>query len=108
LRVFQGASFAQDVVWTVDDAVAGASYAARMQVRASVSSEDVLLDMSEGERLSVVSETGVITLSMSLTAEETAALEWTSGVYDLEIEAEDGFVTRLLSGTVTVSPEVTR
>lgn len=40
-------------------------------------------------------------------AAATAALSFTTGVYDLEIEFPDGFVRRLLKGTVTLDPEVT-
>lgn len=54
-----------------------------------------------------VPATGIIHWSMSATS--TAALTAPSTqYYDLEIEFNDGTVKRLLSGTVTVSPEVTR
>lgn len=38
----------------------------------------------------------------------TAAIAWTSGVYDLEVETSGGFVRRYLQGKVKVSKEVTR
>jgi hypothetical protein len=55
-------------------------------------------------------------LTISLTAEQTAAIQTTGRtyaaervlVYDLEIEAADGTVQRILNGSFTVSPEATR
>jgi hypothetical protein len=35
-------------------------------------------------------------------------LNWTTAVYDLEIEFPDGTVVRRMAGSVVVSPEVTR
>ena len=49
---------------------------------------------------------GVITISM--TNSTTAAIEEAIYVYDLEITSGAGVVTRLMEGTVTVNPEVTR
>lgn len=46
-----------------------------------------------------------ITLTVSATL--TAALTWKKGVYDLELESATGEVTALLTGTVTVTKEVT-
>jgi hypothetical protein len=48
---------------------------------------------------------GVITLS--LTAEQTAALDAERYVYDLEIVSTTNVVTRALEGIITVRPEVT-
>jgi len=48
------------------------------------------------------------TISLDLTAEETAAIIWDRGVYDLELESGDGTVTRLLQGSFTISKEVTK
>ena len=48
---------------------------------------------------------GVITLS--LTAEQTAALDAERYVYDLEIVSATNVVTRALEGIITVRPEVT-
>lgn len=45
---------------------------------------------------------------LNLTDEQTAALNFTKGVYDLEIESPTGFVNRVIQGVVTLSREVTR
>ena len=49
---------------------------------------------------------GIITMSMP--ASTTAAIEEAIYVYDIEITSGAGVVTRLMQGTVTVNPEVTR
>lgn len=49
------------------------------------------------------------TITLTLTATETAALtRWTAGVYDIEYESASGIVTRVLEGTYVVSAESTR
>ena len=49
---------------------------------------------------------GVITMSMTSTT--TGGIEEGIYVYDLEMTSGGGTVTRLMEGTVTVNPEVTR
>ena len=47
-------------------------------------------------------------ITMQMTNSTTAAIEEGIYVYDLEITASTGAVTRILQGQVTVTPEVTR
>ena len=47
-------------------------------------------------------------ITMAMTNSTSAAIEEGIYVYDLEITSGAGTVTRLLQGTVTVNPEVTR
>ena len=78
-----------------------------MQVRSSVDSPAVLLELTtENGRIRLGGPSGAIELHLS--AQETAAIEWESGVYDLEIEFAGGQVRRLFAGRVKVSKEVTR
>ena len=48
------------------------------------------------------------TIVLELSADKTALLNITAGVYDLEIVFPSGDVYRVLEGTVTVDPNVTR
>jgi hypothetical protein len=48
--------------------------------------------------------TGVLTIS--LTANQTTALDAERYVYDVEITSSTGSVTRVLEGIITVRPEV--
>ena len=45
---------------------------------------------------------------IDLTAADTAALEPTTYVYDIEIELPGGDVTRAIQGKITLTPEVTK
>lgn len=47
------------------------------------------------------------TITITITATATAALTWTKGVYDLELVSGAGAVTKLYTGSITVSKEVT-
>jgi hypothetical protein len=47
-------------------------------------------------------------VELVIPAADSSEWAWRSGVYDIEIVDVDGAPTRLLQGTVTVSPEVTR
>ena len=78
--------------------------AARMQIRAGLGGALLLELTTDNGGLAI---TGPGTLTRTLTAEQTTALTWTEGAYDLEVEYADGTVQRYLQGAVTVSREVT-
>jgi hypothetical protein len=81
-------------------------HTARMQVRRTIESTTPLITLTtENGRISINGVLGLITLSIS--AADTAALT-SSGVYDLEIISSGGLVSRVIQGTFTLSPEVTR
>ena len=78
---------------------------ARMQIRATAESTTTLD--------SLVSPTDIVlddtakTITVTISATDTAAYDFLTGVYDLEVVAS-GVVTKLLSGNITVESEVTR
>ena len=81
-------------------------YSALLQIRSSVSSAVVLYEASTVlGNIVLGGSTGTITLTIS--AADTAAFSWTRGVYNLNMSL-NGVVTRLVQGAVAVSPEVTR
>lgn len=80
---------------------------ARMQIRPSVSSATTLVSLTTANS-GVVLSNAAKTITLAITATATALLTFTKAVYDLEIIDGSGIVTRLLSGTVTLSKEVTR
>jgi hypothetical protein len=81
-------------------------YSLRGKVRYSYGSTGVLVDLEP----TVVSATGGI-INFTLSPSETAALPITVAVYDIERyvsgQAPENTVSRVLQGTVTVTPEVT-
>lgn len=84
-----------------------AGYTARMQIRPTA--EDTATPLA-----SLVSPTDIVlddtlkTITVSISATATAAYTFTTGVYDLELVSGAGVVTKLLSGSVSVLPEVTK
>lgn len=105
----QGTTVTKPFVWKSGEGlpVDITGYTARMQVRRSVSSADVLLEAStDNNRIQIDGTEGRLTLVLSATV--TSAINWTLGVYDIELRDNDGVVTRLVQGSITVSKEVTR
>lgn len=105
----QGTSLVKSVVWKDSAGVAVnlTGYSARMQVRESIDSDTVLLELSTANgTISLTESQGKVTLVFS--PEDTSGEDWTRGKYDLELTSSSGFVTRLLKGKITLSKEVTR
>jgi len=110
LKIDQGATFRKSVTWKAGTPAAPVDLTgctARMHVRSEVKSATVLLDLTTANGgITLGGAAG--TVDLYLTDDQTTAITWTSAVYDLEVEFANGDVRRLLYGSVTVSPEVTR
>ena len=105
----QGATLSKVFVWkdSSGEPVNLTGYVARIQSRPSARSETVYINATtENGKIVIDAANGKVTLNLSST--ETAAFDWISGVYDLELEDSTGIVTRLVQGLITVSQEVTR
>ena len=108
LCIPQGATFSRVIIWKADgDEVNLTGYTARAQIRPTAASATTTLSLTtENSRISLGGVAGTITLSISAT--DTAAIASGRYVYDLELVSAGGIVTRLLQGVVTVSTNVTR
>jgi hypothetical protein len=107
IAIEQGATYDQTFTWTVNAAPVNLTgYAARMQFRQSAANPTVNFDIATGGSITLGGAAG--TIRIQITASNTSALAAGNYVYDLELQSGTGVVTRLLQGTVTVSPEVTR
>ena len=105
----QGATFSRAITWQDSQAVPVnlTGYTARMQVRDEVDSASAALSLTtENSRISLGGTAGTITLLVSAT--DTAAVAAGEYVYDLELVSGSGTVTRLIQGCFTVDAEVTR
>jgi len=115
----QGADLAVTLVWQGPDSpVDLTGYQARMQVKAGYGDAQPLLEFTDGNgRIELGGAEGTVTLK--LTAAETGALEVPlpegpprippriCHVYDLELVAPGGTVTRMAFGLFTVTAGVT-
>jgi hypothetical protein len=110
LLIYQGATFDEVVTWKVGEAQTPVNLTgctARAHVRSVLEDTVVLMELTTSNgRIELGGTTGIVRLLISAT--DTAAINWTEAVYDLEIVFADGTVRRLLAGNVKVSPEVTR
>jgi hypothetical protein len=110
ITIEQGATFALPIVWRdgEGDPIDLTGYqGARMQVRRTYKSTDTLLSLtSEDDDIILGTTDGTITVTAS--AQATAAIDAKCGVYDLELIDPDGNVVRLLKGEVSIDPEATR
>lgn len=108
--IYQGASFDRTFTWQVGapaTLVNLSGYTGRMQVRAAISSPTTIVELTTSNgRMTLGGAAGTITLA--ITASDTAALAPGQYVYDLEMVSGGGEVTRLLEGRATVNAEVTR
>lgn len=108
----QGETFTTVVTWEIGpdadnmEPVDITGYTARMQLRKKYSSPgaDVSLTDEDGLELGGVAGTVAVTIAAATTSAVAAA----KYVYDLELEAPDGSVKRLLAGTFVLTPEVSK
>lgn len=83
-------------------------YTARMSIRESYESPESLIDLTlENARLRIPTPADG-SIVRRIDAADTSLLNFTSGVYDLEIESPDGTVIRLLQGRVNLKLGVTK
>ena len=108
----QGANFSKTITWK-DQAGAGINihgYTIRMMARNEYTDAAPVITLSTVPAIGGISITdeanGVFALSM--TAAQTAALNFSLLKYDLEVQSPEGVVTRLLEGSISLSKEVTR
>ena len=112
LTIDQGADWFWTVTWKVGSTAKSSmpknttGFTARMQVRAKYDSPTAVLNLTSANGGIIVSSNGIF--SVHATAVQTAAIAPGKYVYDIEVVAPSGVVTKLARGTVRVVAEVTR
>jgi len=105
----QGATYSQGLTWKINGIpVDVTGYTARLKARyADLSKKPVIISMStaSGQGIALGGSAGTITLSMSAT--DTANLAPGKYNYDLELVSGGGLVTRLLKGMLIIDAEKT-
>jgi hypothetical protein len=109
LVIEQGSTFRQVFYWKNSDEtpINLSGYTAKLQMRPSQSSTNILLELS--------TENGGITLTeldgkieLYLAANVTKNLTWSTAVYDLELTQSETEVHKLVRGGVSITKEITR
>ncbi len=110
LKIYQGATYSKKVIWQGGTPVAPINLTgctAKMHVRSKAGDPNLLLAFTtENGGIVLGGTTGSIEYC-KLSALASAAITWLTGVYDLKITFPDGTVTRKISGSIIISPEVT-
>jgi hypothetical protein len=111
LEIYKGSTFVKIIQWktgTTPVAVNLTGCTARMQIRRAVNDTAVLdLLTTENSRLEIHEpENGKF--KIKIPANVSTTYPFSSAVYDLEIVFADGTVTRVIEGSLTAAPEVTR
>lgn len=108
-EIQQGATWEQSIEVLEPDGVTPSNltgYTARMMVKASRDDTTALLELTT-ENGGIVIDGAAGSLLLTISATDTAAIDWARAVYDLEL-ALSGSVERILEGTIECTPEVTR
>lgn len=106
----QGATFSKVVTWyDADGALVDlTSYTAAM--KAKVNEDDttpVIISSGDSQNLTITLGGALGTITLAMTAAQTAALTFRTAHYDLELTLT-GTVTRLLKGIITLDKEITK
>lgn len=109
----QGATYKKNLLWTdkAGSPITLVGYTAKLQVRETYAAEDVILELTDSAGLTLGGVDG--TIQILIDADTTTGLTpgGKVGVYDLELyppTETTQVVIRLMRGSVSVSPEVTR
>ncbi len=111
ILIEQGATFKLNLRWKDGDGngIDLDGYEARMQIRKSSQSNNVELELtSDGSDESITFGSDYGFINIEVDANITSGFDIRRGVYDLELIAPSGEITRLIQGSVTISPEVTK
>lgn len=120
IEIDQGTNWGVTIVWNDDSGVPKdlSGYTGRMQIRTNYTEQSSIVAELTSNTGEVVVNDAPGTITLSLTAEQTADIPVdltqealppkAKYVYDLELVSSDGYVTRLLYGNCTVTAEVTR
>jgi hypothetical protein len=104
----QGATFNLLLTWKINDvAVNLTGYTARLQARVDVEDTETVLTLTTSNG-GITLGGALGTISLDQTATQTTLLPAGTYVYDLEMVAGSGVVTRLVQGELVISAEVTR
>lgn len=107
IKLEQGSKFAVQFTWLNGDKtpVDLTDYTAKIQIRETKESTDILYDSTVTDDISLGDVTGIIT--WTLTTAQTTQFTFDSAFYDLEL-TKDAETTRFIEGRVYLSKEVTR
>lgn len=108
IKLDQGATNREKFTWKDESGpidLTGCS--AKSQVRENIVSEQVLVELSTIDN-TIVLGGALGTVELIFLPAHTEGVSWRSGVYDVEVTLSNGDIRRLVGGSISLSPEVTR
>lgn len=84
-----------------------AGYSARMDIKNRIGGTELFSITSGAPDNRIAIDNSNHTITITISAADTATLTFVKGYYDLELVSPTGVVTTIFSGTVTVTKEVT-
>lgn len=78
-------------------------FTARMSIKDKVGGTELA---SSDDIIDITLDTAKHTVTLNISAADTAAIAWAKGVYELELESSSAVVTQLLTGKVSIKTEV--
>jgi len=109
ITIEKAATFTLSIIWkdSTGTLINLTGYTAHMQVRKSYTTSEIDLNLSTSNGAIVLGGSAG-TIVVTATATLTLALTIKAGLYDLVLTSGGGVATRLLEGSVTISPEITQ
>ena len=111
LKIYKGSDFSKSITWQIGDPAVPVDLtdcAIRMQIRHHINSDQVSDELTtEKDRIDIdlpLEGHFFIIIPASVSSE----YDFSYGVYDLEVVYPTGAVLRLMEGSVSAEPEVTR
>jgi hypothetical protein len=104
----QGADWYLTVTWNdpSGNPINLTGYSAALQIRTSPLAKTTVLSLTSGSGITLGGTAG--TIAIHATNAQTGSITNGTYAYDLELTSAGGIVTRLINGTIQVTPQVTR
>lgn len=112
LTVYKGSTFSKKFQWKTGDPLLPVDISGctvRMQVRKTATSSSILAEFDQFNGLLVITDPLEGKFQLNIPASISSNFGFTSGVFDIEVAYSDNItVYRLIEGSFTAVPEVTR
>jgi hypothetical protein len=79
-----------------------------MQIKGKIVDTVSILSLTSSPAAGIVLDNTDKTITITISADQTALLTFKTAVYSLEMVSLDGVVTEIMGGKITLEPEVTR
>ena len=112
ITIYAGSYFTLPLEWQTGDPPIGVDLTGcviRMQIRKTVTSEEILYELTTENNRIIADDLSIGKFTLSIPSRDSENFDFYRGVYDLEVVYPSGSPEyRILQGSVTINPNVTR